>query len=436
MKIIPSPARATWSRHWVFILACIGSAVGLGNIWRFPYITGLHGGGSFLVLYLAAVLFVGIPALLVELTAGKALRAEAVNAFRKMLKGKWWISALPLALCLLILSYYLVIMGWTLFYAFFSFGGNHIPFSEAASGWALPLAGIACLALVELVSRMDIKDGLEKVNIYLFPVFFGSLVFILLHSLSLPGFSEAVSYLTTINMDEVISPLNIINAITQAVFSLSVGMAVMLTYGSYLGKKADVFHSSLAIAVSDAAIAITGALVIFTISFTFSIPVSSGPQLAFESLPLAFLSLEYGEFLMPLFFILLLSAAITSAVSLSETLVDNLKIKTGSRRTASGAMLLLLLVFFIPSALSYSPLAADFTLNGLPFLEFMDSEIVGRLAPLVVVATIVSITWGWKGCRRELQKALPGFLVSPVYLMAKYIVPAAILALQVLGFFS
>ncbi|MBD3398418.1 hypothetical protein GF412_04305 [Candidatus Micrarchaeota archaeon] len=422
--------RESWSSHSIFIIACIGSAVGLGNIWRFSYITGLHGGGSFVLLYVLAVLLVGLPALLVELTVGKKLHTSAVRAFREMLGKKWWLVAFPLGLCLLVLSYYLVVMGWTLFYTFTSLGGEYIPFETAVGDWALPMGGAISLLMVWIVARTDIKSGLEKINVYLFPVFFASLLLIFLNSFTLPGINDAISYLTTVNTDVLFSPINILNAITQAIFSISVGMVVMLTFGSYLKKKEEIFHSSLAIAAADSIIAIIGAIVVFTVTFTFAIPTTSGAELAFESLPLAFLSLPFGAVTMFLFFLLLFSAATTSAVSLSEVLVDNLRSKMGSRARAGWAMLFLLLIFFIPSALSYSPLASDFVLDGVPFLEFMDAHIIGRFAPLIVVASLVAFTWGWKGCKKALKENIPEPLVTPVYLMVKYIVPFAILALQ------
>ena len=424
--------RENWSGHFIFILACIGSAVGLGNIWRFPYMTGLYGGGTFVLLYLLAILLIGLPVLLVELSVGKKLRVSAIEAFRKMLSGKWWVALFPLGLCLLVLSYYLVVMGWTLFYAAFSLFGSFPPFSEAVGSWFLPMGGVASLLLVVLVSRVNIKDGLEKVNLYLFPVFFGCLLLILLNALTLPGFGEAVTFLTTIDTSLIFSPIVIISAIAQAIFSLSVGEAIMLTYGSYLKKKDEIFHSSLAIAGADTFIAIMGALVVFTVTFTFALPTTSGAQLAFETLPYAFLSMPYGMVVMALFFILLFSAATTSAVSISEVLVDNLKTKTGSRNSASIAMLALLMVFFIPSLLSFSPVSLEF--NGTTFLEFLDVQVVGRFAPLVVAISLIAFTWGWKDCRKTIEENLPALLATPVYLMAKYVVPVAVLVLQAAEF--
>ena len=206
----------------------------------------------------------------------------------------------------------------------------------------------------------------------------------------------------------------------------------MLTYGSYLKKKDEIFHSSLAIASADTIIAIMGALVVFTVTFTFALPTASGAQLAFETLPYAFLSMPYGIVIMALFFILLFSAATTSAVSISEVLVDNLKTKTGSRNSASIAMLALLLVLFIPSLLSYSPISLEF--NGTTFLEVLDVEIVGRFAPLIVMVSLVAFTWGWKDCRKTIEENVPAPLSAPIYLMAKYVVPVVVLALQAAEF--
>lgn len=426
--------RESWSSHNIFILACIGSAVGLGNIWRFSYITGLHGGGSFVLLYILAVLFVALPALIVELTVGKKLRTSAVKSFKEMLGKRWWLVAFPLGLCLLVLSYYLVVMGWTLFYTFTSLGGQYVPFESAVGNWALPFGGLISLMIVWIVARIDIKSGLEKVNVYLFPIFFASLILIFLNSFTLPGINDAITYLTTIEMDALLSPINILNAITQAIFSLAIGAAVMLTYGSYLKKKEDIFHSSLAIAAADSMIAIIGAIVVFTVTFTFAIPTTAGAELAFESLPLAFLSMPYGSLMMSLFFLLLFSAATTSAVSLSEVLIDNLRIKLSSRAKAGWAMLALLLIFFIPSALSYSPIASNFMVDGIPFLEFLDAHIIGRFAPLIVVASLIAFTWGWKDCKKALKENVPDQFVTPIYIMVKYIVPAAILVFQAAEF--
>jgi len=421
--------RETWSSHWIFILACIGSAVGLGNIWRFPYITGLHGGGSFILLYILAVLLIGIPLLLVELSVGKTLRTSAVGAFKKMLKKYWWFVLFPLGLALTVLSYYLVVMGWTLTYTFMALGNNYIPFTEAAQTWWLAIGAVVALILVQIVSRVNIKAGLEKINLYMFPVFLGALILIFVNSFSLEGYPQAIQYLTTIEMSQVLEPINMLNAISQAVFSISIGMVIMLTYGSYMGKKEEIFHSSLAIAGADALIALAGALIVFSVTFTYGISPAAGPELAFESLPYAFLSMPYGAAIMFLFFLLLFSAAMTSAVALSEVLVDNAKVPFGGSR-AKGSLLTLglILILFIPSALSFSPV--DLSVAGIPFLEFLDANVIGQFTPLVIVVSLIAFTWFYKDCKKALAKHIPAPLVIPVYLMTKYVAPALILVLQ------
>ncbi|MEM4272406.1 MAG: sodium-dependent transporter, partial [Candidatus Bilamarchaeaceae archaeon] len=404
----------TWSSHWIFILACIGSAVGLGNIWRLPYTAGMNGGGNFLLPYVLAVLFVGAPALIIELTVGKTIRENAVGAFKKMLSKKWWLVLFPLGLSLLVFSYYLVITGWTMFYAASSLFGLYIPFAEASGTWWLALGALISIILVELVSRLNIKDGLEKVNLYLLPVLLLTLLALFINSFSLSGFSEAISFMTTFDLAS-LTPLTITAAISQAIFSLSIGFTAMLTYGSYARKKEELFKSSLIIVTTDTLVGIISAFIVFTVAFTFSIPLASGPELAFASLPHTFLSLPYGGIAMSLFFLMLLSAAMTSAVSLSEVLVDNLRERGEPRQKASIIMLALTSILFVPSALSYSPLPVK--IMGIPVLDFLDAEIVGRFAAPIVVASIIAFTWGWKDCRKALAQNVPAIFVDPIYFM-------------------
>ncbi len=299
--------------------------------------------------------------------------------------------------------------------------------------WFLPLGGVVSLLIAELVSRTNLKNGLEKVNILLFPVFMLALFFLFLNSLSLPGMAQSLSTLTTINPDYLLNPSTIIAAISQSVFSLSLGFAAMLTYGSYARKKDELLGSSLIVAVTDVAVGMMSTLMIFSIAFTYGISVSSGPELAFESLPHAFLAMPYGMAFMFIFFLLLFSVAITSVVSMSEVLVDNLRKREEPRGKASLIMLALALLLFIPSALSYSPLPTR--VLGVPVLDFLDAELVGRFAALVVLASIIAFTWGWKDCKKALAKNMPAILVEPVFFLVKYVAPAAIIALQLAALF-
>lgn len=416
----------------MFIIACISSAVGLGNIWRLPYTAGMNGGGSFLLLYFLAVILIGIPLLLVELTVGKTIRENATGAFRKMLGKFWWLVFFPLGLTLLVLSYYLVVTGWTMFYAVSSLFGLFIPFDDAIKSWFLPIGGLLSLLIAEIVSRNNLKNGLEKINLALFPVFLLALIFLFFNSLSLPGMAQSISALTTIDPAYILNPSTMIAAISQALFSLSIGFAAMLTYGSYARKKDELLGSSLIVAATDTAVGVLSALMIFSIAFSFGIPISSGPELAFESLPQAFLAMPYGILFMFIFFLLLFSVAITSVVSMSEVLVDNLRKREEPRGKAALIMLALCLVLFIPSALSYSPLPTK--ILGTPVLDFLDAEIVGRFAALMVLSSVFAFTWGWKDCKKALSKNLPAPLVEPVFFLVKYVAPVAIISLQLATF--
>jgi len=421
-----------WSSQTLFIMAAIGSAVGLGNIWRFPYTAGMHGGGAFVVLYILAVLLIGFPGLLFELAAGRGLGAGLLESYRKIAGRLWWLGILPILMIWIILSYYTVVVGWTLFYFTASLFGVFVPFSEAAIMWWLPAFGLLSLLIVEFISRADITKGLERVNALLLPVFMLCLLALFAFSASLPGFPGAVSYLTTFNIGDLLAPAVILAAIAQAVFSLSVGEGIMFTYGSYLRKGGGLLRSSAIIAVSDTAIALLSAAMIFSIVFTFSLAPGAGPSLAFQSLPLAVGSLPFGNVLLAVFFLLLFSVAVTSAISMSELLVSNIKPHVGgSRQKASMAQLGLTLLLFVPAALSYSPVGLDFL--GMPFLDFLDERVAGEFLPAVAAIFLGSLAWMWKDAREALRSVAPAILADAVYLIAKYILPALILALFLLG---
>lgn len=421
-----------WSSQALFIIAAIGSAVGLGNIWRFSYTAGMHGGGAFVVLYLLAVLLIGFPGLLFELAAGRGLGTGLLESYRKIAGRFWWLGLLPILMIWIILSYYTVVVGWTLFYFVASLFGIFIPFSEAAVMWWLPAFGLLSLLIVEFISRADITKGLERVNALLLPVFMLCLLALFAFAVSLPGFPDAVSYLTTFSIWDLLAPAAITAAIAQAVFSLSVGEGIMFTYGSYLRKGGDLLKSSAIVAVSDTLIALLAGTMIFSIVFTFSLPPAAGPSLAFQSLPLAVGALPFGNILLAVFFLLLFSVAVTSAISMSELLVSNLRPRLGgSRQKASLLQLGLTLLLFVPAALSYSPARLEFL--GMPFLDFLDERVAGEFLPGVAAVFLGSLAWMWKDARAALREVAPHMLADAVYFIAKYILPALILALFLLG---
>ncbi len=412
-----------WSSRLMFILVSAGSAVGIGNIWRFPYIAGENGGGTFLLVYLFFVFLLAIPGISLEILAGASTGKPLFAGFRELV-GKYWPAGfLPFLINWIILSYYIVITGWVLFYFFFSLPGTAPTFTEASESWFLPVFGIITLLIAGAISAAGIRKGIEKLNLYLFPFFVGALLFLFLNSLTLEGVGEAVGFLTTVNLDN-ITPDLIMAALTQAIFSLSVGLGIMFTYGGYLSEreKEKMLGSVGIIAFTDTTIAIISAIIIFSITFTFALSPAAGPGLAFDSLPIAFSKMPLGNILMPLFFIMLFCAAMTSIVSSMEVMVNGIRRLDGRRRFGDVVItILLLLILFVPAALSYSPLKLE--IGGMRVLDFLDGVVVERVAPITTIGMLVVLIWGWKGSRRVMESVFSKDLGGFFYLLLKYALP-------------
>jgi NSS family neurotransmitter:Na+ symporter len=308
--------REQWSSTLGFILASIGSAVGIGNIWRFPYIVGANGGGAFLVPYLISVLLFGLPLMVLELAIGRSTETSVVSAFRSIRKRFSVAGLVIVAIVSLILGYYLVITSWVLAYALFFALGRPVEFGAFTDSY-LPLVFFLLSGLaVFLTVRSGVREGIEKASRYLVPV----LVVILLlvtFSLTEPGAVEGVGFYLSPDYSRLTYPAVWIAAFGQAFFSLSVGMGILLTFGSYLGREA-IFRNAFIIAVADMLIAILAGLVIFPLVFTADLDPAAGVNLAFITLSSAFTEIRYGMLLGALFFLMLFAAALTSAVSSSR----------------------------------------------------------------------------------------------------------------------
>ncbi len=412
-----------WSSRLMFILVSAGSAVGIGNIWRFPYVTGENGGGTFIFVYLFFVFLLAIPGIVIEIMAG-ASTAKPLFAGFKELVGKYWAAGfLPFLINWIILSYYVVITGWVLFYFFFSLPGEPPPFSEAAESWFLPAFGAVTLLIAAAISAAGIRKGIERLNLYLFPFFVFALLILFANSLTLEGAGKAIEFITEVDLDGV-TPDLVMAALTQAIFSLSVGLGIMFTYGGYLDEKEKekMLGSVGTIAFTDTAIAVMSAIIVFSITFTFALSPSAGPSLAFDSLPIAFAQMPLGNFLMPLFFLMLFCAAMTSIVSSMEVIVSGVRKLDGQRRIGDVAItVLLLLILFIPAALSYSPLKVSFV--EMPVLDFLDGVVVERVAPVTTIGMLVVLIWAWKDSRRILEEIFTKDAGEFFYLLLKYALP-------------
>ncbi len=325
-------ARGSWSGHVGFVLAAAGSAIGLGNIWMFPYRTGSNGGAAFVFVYLAFVAVVGIPLIVAEVMLGRATRRNPVGAFRILRPGSGWqiVGWLGVASGFVILSYYGVVAGWAMDYMWASASGALMagtaqrmteafdvlmgdPYRQV--GWQA-----AFMLVTTVVVSRGVEAGIERASKVLMPALFGLVLVLLGFSLTSPGAPEGLAFLLNPRFDE-LGWSGVLAALGQAFFSLSLGMGAMITYGSYLEVDQSIVRSAFLIAAADTCLAVLAGLVIFPLVFTFGLEPGAGPGLVFITLPKAFALMPASSFLSTGFFALLTFAALTSAISLLEVVV-------------------------------------------------------------------------------------------------------------------
>jgi NSS family neurotransmitter:Na+ symporter len=399
-------SRGHWTSSFGFVLAATGSAVGLGNVWRFPYITGVNGGGAFVLVYIGCVLMVGIPVLLAEFLIGRKTERDAVGAFRALRPRSPWVFTgwLGMASGFVILSYYSVVGGWVLHYAYLSLVGG---FVEAAPDAITAMFGkllatpwlqlfwhaIFMLATVTIVAG-GISRGIELGNKIMMPALFFLLVGLLVYALQTPGASQGVAFLLRPRWEQ-LGRVAILEALGQALFSLSLGMAAMITYGSYLRRETNLVQSAFIVAAGDTLVAALAGLVVFPIVFSFKLEPTAGPSLTFQTLPIAFSQLTAGSIIALAFFVLLSFAALSSAISLLEVVaayfIDE---RHWSRKKASWVLGGIIFLLGIPSDLSQQ------------FLGFMDDLATKYLLPLG--ALLIALFAGWILNHRERKEAFDG----------------------------
>lgn len=417
-------SRERWSSATGFILVSIGSAVGIGNIWRFPYVMGVNGGGAFLVPYFIAIFVVALTILMVEYAIGRHYQKSIVGAFSAISPRLRYAGAFTVFVVVMILSYYWVIMGWVLaFFSFFATGVNY-SFAEFSSSY-LPLPFFAVAAALSLgVVRLGVKNGLERLSKVLIPVLFAMMLMLVAYSLTLPGTGEGLYFYLQPNFGRLGDPSVWTAAFGQAFFSLGVGMGVMLTYGSYMGKESISKYSAV-IAVSDTSISFLAGLMIFPIVFTFGLDPAVGVQLAFVTLPSVFGQIAYGQALGAAFFLLLFFAAFTSAVSMLEVPVATLmEAHKMGRKKASALSSFLIFLLGMPAALSYTQLSPSAW--GIPLLDLYDTAF-GTIA-IIATGLILALIAGWRLDKSVLSRQLGGGRIfqRSLQIIVKYAIPLAL----------
>ena len=334
MALGSDSSRGMWSNRWLFVLAAAGSAVGLGNIWKFPYIAGENGGGAFVLIYLACIFIVGIPVMVSEVMLGREGRASPIITMRRLAESagrsqKWtFIGWMGVVAGFLILSYYAVIAGWALKYVLITAQGSFTGMgSEAVTAtfdafkqrpWEMVMWQTIFMILTVWIVGRGISQGLETAVRWFMPLLFVLLIALLGYGFTSEGFDAAVDFMLIPNFEAITAEQWLI-ALGQAFFTLSLGMGAMMAYGSYVPENTSIGSTVVIIALLDTFVAVAAGMAIFPIVFANDLAAGAGPELMFVTLPLAFGNMTVGGVLFgTLFFVLVSFAAITSAISLTE----------------------------------------------------------------------------------------------------------------------
>ncbi len=431
-----------WSSRMAFILAVTGSAVGLGNIWKFPYIAGQNGGGAFVLVYLVCVVVIGMPVMMSEILIGRRGRRNPVATMQLLGKeegssNKWgWVGGMGVIAGILILSYYSVIAGWTLAYVVKSASGVFVDASAAAvsdqfSGFVgdwrvVALCHTLFMGLSVFVVARGVERGLEQAVRFMVPALLLLMLVLLGYSINSGFFDEGVAFMFTPDFER-LTWNSVLAALGQAFFTLSIGMGAIMAYGAYLPEETSIIGASAAVVTADTAIAILAGLAIFPLVFANGLNPADGPGLVFDTLPLAFGQMPGGVFFSTVFFILLSFAAWTSAIGLMEPAVAWI-VERFHKTRAQATVAVGLLIWFIGlgSVLSFNVLAEFKFLAGTIFanVDYLTSNIMLPLGGL-----LITVFAGWVMCRNSTADELRGSgkLYKSWRLLARFIAPIGIL---------
>lgn len=402
-----SQPREQWGTKIGFILAAAGSAIGLGNIWKFPYIAGENGGAAFVFVYLICIATIGLPVLMAEILMGRTTERNPVGAFKALSQSKFWtgIGGIGVLAGFIILSFYSVVAGWSLGYMIEAIKGTFAQYPDATAAgehfstltgnvsWIVGFHAIF-FAFTMFVVYAGVKGGIERGSKIMMPLLLIILIVLVIRGVTLPNANRGLEFLWVADWSK-ISGNSVLIALGHAFFTLSLGMGAMMTYGSYLSKKDNIPNSALQIVILDTVIAILAGLAIFTAVFSTNQDPASGPGLIFQTLPVVFTKMPGGNVFAFLFFLLLSLAALTSAISLLEVVVAYFVDERGWQRHR--AVLIMGSITFligVPSALSFNVMA-DVTFFGKNFFDLTDFLASNILLPAGGFFIAVFVAWIW-----------------------------------------
>lgn len=458
--------RAQWGSKLGFILAAAGSAVGLGNIWKFPGKAFEGGGGAFLLMYLLIVPLIGMPAMLSELAVGRASQSNVVDSFRRLgHKGYTWVGWMGWAVAFIITCYYSHVGGWVLRYVvsyvveprnvygdplgyFYGMLGYDPAIEATFMPWTVIFFALVFLAICAVVIIKGVEGGIEKFNKVGMPALFVILIVLFVRAATLPGAGDGLRYMLSIDASKV-TPQTFLIALSQAFYSLSLGMSIMVTYGSYLPKEENIAKNTFLVCTMDTLVAILAGFIVVPAVFATLGPdgVGKGGGFAFVSLAGVFEHMPGGAFFGFLFYLLLLFAALTSTVSLIEGIVAFLIERMRWKRTPT-TIVTCVAMFLIGCLYTCSQAAFDLKgiwfdfANGVTFpplcdaMEFLTDRI---MIPLCALGTCIFVGWSWKpeSAIAEVERCGVKFrLVKAYSFLIKFIAPAAIIVILLVSLFT
>lgn len=435
------------------IAAAAGSAVGLGNIWRFPYVVGQNGGGAFLLVYLLFILVIGVPVMLSEFVVGRRSQRNALGAFKKLAPGTYWhiIGIMGIGAAFFILSFYTTVSGWTLEYLVFSLSssfegkdkeGLNVMFEQFRMSGLKPLIyQMIFMFFTAFIVFKGVKNGIEKYTKLLMPALLLIIVVLCIRAVTLPGAGEGLVFLFKPDFTKITGDV-VLQALGQAFFSLSIGMGALITYGSYINSDNNLSNSAFSVTLTDTLVAVLAGVAIFPAVFAFGIQPEAGPGLVFITLPMIFEQMAGGYFFSLIFFLLLVIAALTSTISVLEVVVAYVSEELGmNRKKATVLSAVSISVLGIFCTLSQGPMPEIHIGNRNLFdiLEFASANIMLPLGGLLIVLFV-----GWYMKKDEVfdeisnkNKLKVRFKWLYLYII-KFVAPIAIalVFLNGLGFFG
>lgn len=441
-----------------FILISAGCAIGIGNVWKFPYIAGLGGGGAFVLCYLVFLIIMGLPIMTMEFAVGRASQKSPVKAYQALQKSgqKWHVHGyITLIGCYLLMMFYTTVAGWMMHYFYLTATGKFVGMNSQQVGGVFdemlsqPLVMgfwmVVVCVLGIVVCSMGLQNGLEKVTKVMMIALLGIMVVLAINSFTMDGAKEGLSFYLIpdfARMKETGISNTLVMAMNQAFFTLSLGIGAMAIFGSYIGKDRTLLGESVNIAVLDTFVAITSGLIIFPACFTFNVDQTSGPSLIFITLPNIFNKIAMGRIWGSLFFVFMSFAALSTVFAVFENIISCWMDMRGWSRTKSSIInLILIIVLSLPCVLGYNVWAWDgFSIFGgavLDFEDFLVSNILLPLGSLVYLMFCVSkYGWGWKNFQKEANTGKGAKIQNWMRIYCTYILPLIVLFIFVFGIYD